>query len=422
VSDGRPVNQAKSREGVIVNVSAIGLILISAFGAGAWSTAQAQAPKGLSGGEVRIGVLGDLSGMYADLSGMGSVEAAKMAVKDFGGTVLGKPIEVIFADMQNKPDVAAAKAREWYDSGVDLILEGGNSAGALAVAALSLEKKKLYMPSAPGTSRLTNENCGPYTVHYTYDTYALSNVAAKAFADQGMKDWFFLTVDYSFGYSLEQDATNILRKHGGNVVGSVKHPAGATDFSSFVLQAKDSKAPVIALANGATDAQNAIKTAEEFGLSGKKEFLALLMFITDVHAIGLQNAKGMLLTDGWYWDLNEETRAFSRRFFEVQKKMPTMVQAGNYSAVLTYLKSVAAAGSDDPDSVMTEMRKLKVNDMFAKNGYVRADGRFVHDMYLMQVKSPQESKYPWDYYTVRATVPGDDAFQPLRESRCALVK
>ncbi|WP_137389854.1 ABC transporter substrate-binding protein [Rhodoligotrophos defluvii] len=394
---------------------------VAAVAGMAWVMA-AHAEERFTGDVVRIGVLGDLSGIYADLSGLGSVEAAKMAVEDFGGTVVDKKIEVISADMQNKPDVAAVTAREWYDSGVDLILEGGNSAGALAVAALSTEKKKMYMPSAPGTTALTNESCGPYIVHYTYDTFALANVAARAFLKQGKKDWFFITTDYAFGHSLQGNAARILEANGGKVVGSVLHPVGTTEFSSYVLQAQSSRAPVVALATGAQDTQNILKAAAEFGALQNQEFLALIMFVTDVHAMGIENVQGMLFTSAWYWDLNDATRAFSKRFFDRHGKMPTSAQAGNYSAVLTYLNAVRAAGTDDADAVMAEMRKMRINDMFAENGYVRKDGRFIHDMYLVQVKRPKDSKYPWDYFNVIEKISGDDAFQPLSESKCPLVK
>ncbi|MBD9541471.1 ABC transporter substrate-binding protein [Ensifer sp. ENS04] len=399
---------------------------VVALGVGAafcFPVARACADVSVSNDNVRIGVLVDLSGIYADLGGQGSVEAAKMAVEDFGGKVLERPIDVISSDVQNKADISASKAREWYDSNVDLILEGGSSSGALAIAALSTEKKKVYIPSTPGTSLLTNEKCGPYVVHYTYDTYALANVAARAVVGQeGKKDWFFITLDYAFGHTLEKDASDVVVQSGGTVVGSVKHPMSVSDFSSYVLEAQRSKASVIALANAASDTQNTIKAAKEFGVTADKDIVGLLVFITDVHALGLEDAQGMLLTDGWYWDLNDETRAFAKRFYDKLGKMPTMVQAGNYSAVLTYLKAIEAAGTDDADAVMAKMKSMKVNDVFAKNGYVRADGRFIHDMYLMQVKSPSESKYSWDYYTVRATIPGDEAFQPLSQSRCSLVK
>ncbi|MBD9541483.1 ABC transporter substrate-binding protein [Ensifer sp. ENS04] len=386
------------------------------------TSAGAQTNPPISGDVVRIGLLADMTSVYADLGGQGSVEAVKMAVEDAGGAVSGKRVEVIFSDVQNKADLAASKAREWYDNGVDLILEGGSSAGALAIAALSTDKHKMYMPAAPGTSRLTNEGCGPYVIHYAYDTYALANVAARAIVQQGKHDWAFLTADYAFGQSLEADATTIVKTAGGNVLGSVKHPLASPDFSSFVVQLQSNDAQVIALANAASDTQNAIKAANEFGVTADKEIVGLMVFITDVHALGLEYAQGMLLTDGWYWDLNDETRAFARRFFDKVGKMPTMVQAGNYSAVLTYLKAIEAAGSDDADAVRAQLKTTKVNDVFAKNGYVRADGRFIHDMYLMQVKSPSESRYAWDYYTVRATIPGDEAFQPLSQSRCGLLK
>ncbi len=384
--------------------------------------ALAQDASKISDGKVRIGLLADLTSIYADLGGPGSVVAAKMAADDFGGAVLGAPIEILSTDVLNKTDIAVSKAREWFDGGVDMVLEGGTSSSAVAVAGLSTEKKKIYMPSSPGTSLLTNEKCGPYVVHYTYDTYSLANVAARAIVGQNKKDWFFITSDNAFGLSVEKDTANVLAGLGASITGHALHPIGATDFASYIIEAERSKASVVAIANGGSDTQNAIKAANEFGLMNEKQVVALLLFLSDVHALGLKAAQGMLLTDAWYWDQNEETRAFAHRFYKITGKMPTMVQAGNYSAVLTYLKAIQAAGTDDPDAVMAAMKKMRVNDMFAKNGYVREDGRFIHDMNLVQVKSPEESKGPYDYYKIKATIPGDEAFQPLSASRCPLVK
>ena len=377
----------------------------------------------VSGDKVVIGVMNDMAGLYADLAGPGSVEAAKMAVQDFGGKVLGKPIEILSADHQNKPDVGANKAREWYDTqGVDLIVDVPTSSVAIAVAKVAAEKKRVYINSTGASTRLTNEDCTAYTVHYTYDTYALANGTGKAIVQQGGKTWFFITADYAFGKSLEDDTTAVVKANGGEVKGHVLHPLNASDFSSFMLQAQASKAQIVGLANAGGDTINAVKAANEFGLTKNQTLAGLLMFITDVHSLGLKTAQGMMLTDAWYWDLNEETRKFGRRFFEKMKRMPSFAQAGVYSAVLTYLKAVQAAGSDDADKVMVSLKKLKINDMFAKNGYIRQDGRMVHDMYLMQVKKPEDSKYPWDYFQLKKVIPAEEAFQPLALSTCPMLK
>ena len=386
--------------------------------------AQSQAKAGaVSGDVVRIGVLTDMSGLYSDLGGQGSVEAARMAVQDFGGKVLGKNIDIVSADHQNKADIGANRAREWYDQqGVDIITDALNSGVGIAVAKVADEKKRVYINVGAGSARLTNEDCTPYTVHYAYDTYALANGTGKAIVQQGGKTWFFLTADYAFGHSLEQDTANVVKANGGKVLGEVRHPLNASDFSSFLLQAQASKAQIIGLANAGGDTINSIKAANEFGITKNQSLAGLLVFITDVHSLGLPVAQGMLLTEGWYWDTNDETRKWGRRFFDKMKKMPTMLHAGVYSATLSYLNAVKAAGTDNADAVMAQLKKMKINDMFAKNGYVRADGRMIHDMYLMQVKKPNESKYPWDYYTVKATIPGEQAFQPLAQSRCPLLK
>ncbi len=384
--------------------------------------AGAAAAGAISGDVVKIGVLTDMSGLYADLGGQGSVEAARMAVADFGGKVLGKNIEVLGADHQNKADVGAQKAREWFDQqGVDMITDALNSAVGIAVTKVAGEKKRILMDVGAASTRLTNEDCNPYTVHYAYDTYALANGTGNAIVKQGGKSWFFLTADYAFGHSLEQDTANVVKASGGTVAGAVRHPLNAADFSSFLLQAQASKAQIVGLANAGGDTINAIKAANEFGITKNQKLAGLLVFITDIHALGLATTQGMFLTDGWYWDLNDETRKFGRRYFDKMKKMPTMVQAGVYSSTLTYLKAVQAAGTDNADTVMAQLKKTKINDMFAKNGYVRADGRMIHDMYLMEVKKPAESKYPWDYYHVRATIPGEQAYQPLSLSRCPMI-
>ena len=401
-------------------VAAIGAALLAI---GAVEAQQQQAKAGaISGDVVKVGVLTDMSGLYSDLGGQGSVEAARMAAADFGGKVLGKNIEIIGADHQNKADVGAQKAREWFDQqGVDMITDALNSAVGIAVTKVVGEKKRILMNVGAASTRLTNEDCNAYTVHYAYDTYALANGTGNAIVKQGGKSWYFLTADYAFGHSLESDTANVVKSGGGTVVGAVRHPLNAADFSSFLLQAQSSKAQIVGLANAGGDTINAIKAANEFGITKNQKLAGLLVFITDVHSLGLATTQGMYLTDGWYWDTNEDTRKFGRRYFDKMKKMPTMVQAGVYSSTLTYLKAVAAAGTDNADAVMAELKKTRINDMFAKNGTIRADGRMIHDMYLMEVKKPAESKYPWDYYHIKATIPGDQAFQPLSASRCPMI-
>ncbi len=390
----------------------------------ALATLSAGAQAQVSGGVVKIGVLTDLSGTYSDLAGSGAVLATKMAVEDF--IAKEKPnfkIEVVSADHQNKADIASNKAREWFErEGVDTATELVTTSVALAVMKIAKEKDRIALMSGPASTPITNEQCNDVTVHYTYDTYALANGTAKAVTKQGGKSWFFLTADYAFGQALEKDASAVVSANGGKVLGSVRHPFPGSDFSSFLLKAQSSGAQVIGLANAGADTTNAIKQAAEFGITPTQSLAGLLMFITDVHSLGLKATQGMYLTDGFYWDLNDETRAWSKRFFGVQKKMPTMVQAGQYSSVYHYLKAVKAAGTDDTKKVMAQMKKTPINDFFAKNGQIREDGRMVHDMYLMQVKKPAESKYPWDYYHVRQVIPAAEAFQPLAQSRCPLVK
>ncbi|WP_454739990.1 ABC transporter substrate-binding protein [Cupriavidus necator] len=377
----------------------------------------------ISGNVVRIGVMTDLSGVYLDYAGKGSVEAAKMAIEDFGDGLKGSKIELVTADHQNKADVGSAKAREWIDrDGVDAIVDLPNSSVALAVARIASEKKRVVLVTGGANLRHTNEECSPYVVHYVYDTFALANVAGKAMVRQGLKSWYFLTADYAFGQSLESATSDVIRAAGGSVSGSIKHPLNASDFSSFVLQAQASKASVVALANGGGDTINAIKAANDFGLTKNQTLVGLIMTISDVHSLGLKATQRMKMTDAWYWDMNPETREFGKRFFARMNRMPNMVHAGTYSAVLQYLKAVAATGSDDSDGVMSYLKSHKINDVFAKNGLVRADGRMMHDMYLMEVKAPGESRTPWDYLKLVATVPADEAFQPLSASRCALVK
>ena len=371
---------------------------------------------------VKIGFITDMSGLYADIDGQGGLEAIKMAVADFGGTVLGKKIEIVSADHQNKADIAASKTREWVDQdGVTVIFGGTNSGTALATAKVAAEKKRIYINNGAGTSALTNEQCSPYTIHYTYDTIALANGSAKGMMDKGLKTWYFLTADYAFGYALEKDATNVINASGGKVLGTSKHPLNASDFSSYLLQAQNSKAQVLGLANAGGDTINSVKAANEFGITKTMKIAGLLVFITDVHAIGIKNAQGLLATEAWYWDQSDQSRKFAGRFMEKMKRMPSMVQAGNYSSTMTYLNAVKAAGTDDSDKVMAQMRKTKINDMFTKNGYIRKDGTMVHDMYLFEVKSPSEVKSPWDYYKLVSTLPGEKAFTIPPVSKCALL-
>jgi branched-chain amino acid transport system substrate-binding protein len=373
---------------------------------------------------LKIGGILDMSSLYADITGEGSLQAAKMAAEDFGGQVLGRKIEVIAADHQNKADLAANIARDMIDNQhVEMIYDVAASATALAAGEVAKERKKIIMYSGPGSIRLTNEACGPYTVHYAYDTYALAKVSGLAAVKRGLDTWFFLTADYAFGHDLEKDTTDVILKSGGKVLGSVRHPLNTSDFSSFLLQAQASKAKVIGLANAGGDTVNAIKQAAEFGImKGGQRVLPLLAFVTDIDSIGLPTAQGLLLAGAFYWDMNDETRAFSKRFMARMKRPPTSAQAGVYSSVMHYLQAVKAAGTTDPDAVMKIMKATPINDFFAKNGHIRADGRMIHDMYLFEVKKPSESKGRWDYYKLVATIPGDQAFQPLDQSRCPLVK
>lgn len=387
----------------------------------AFSTAPAKAQ--ISDDVVRIGVLADMSGIYNDLSGKGAVEAVRMAVEDFGGTVLGKKIDVIFADHLNKADVGAAKAREWFDTGVvDLINDLANSGVALAVAAVAKEKKRHIIVNGASNMGITNAVCSPYAIHYAYDAYSLAHGTGKTVVEQGGKTWFFLTVDFAFGIGLEAQVSEVVRANKGRVVGAARHPLATTDFSSYILQAQASKAEIIGIASTGADAVNAIKAAKEFGATKNQKLAALLLWIEDVHSLGLENAQGLLLTNAWYWDMNDDTRKFAQRFMKRVGKMPNMAQAADYSSTLFYLNAVKEAGTDDPDKVSAKMREMKINDMFTKNGYVRVDGRMVHDMYLWQVKTPAESKAPWDYLKPVATIPAEQAFQPLAQSTCYLVK
>jgi branched-chain amino acid transport system substrate-binding protein len=383
--------------------------------------AQAQ---NLSDNAVRIGVVTDMTGALSDLSGRGSATAVRMAVEDFGGSVLGKPIEILEMDHQNKADIASTKVREWFDvQKVDMVTDLTNSAVALAVMGVAKDKNRIAIVNGAGATRITNDACTANSVHYAWDTYAMANGTAKAIIRNGGNTWYFLTADYAFGHQSEKDVTEVINASGGKVVGTARHPLGASDFSSFMLSAKNSGAKIIGLANGGGDTINAVKAAQEFGVDPSKQNLAgLAVFITDIHSLGLKSAQGLMLTEAFYWDLNEETRKFSRRFFDRMKKMPTAIQAANYSSTLHYLRSVKDAGTDAAPAVMAKMKSTKINDFFARNGSIREDGRMVHDMYLVQVKSPAQSRYPWDYYKVVATIPGNDAFQPIAKSACPLVK
>jgi branched-chain amino acid transport system substrate-binding protein len=395
----------------------------AAFAAGvALAASSGAANAQISDDVVKIGVLTDMSSLYADATGKGSVAAVQMAVTDYGSKVKGKPVEVIAADHQNKPDVGVSIARNWYDNDkVDAIFDVPTSSVALPVSALTREKNKININSGGGSSDITGAACSPNTVHWTYDTYALSNVAGKAMVKRGEDTWFFITADYAFGMALERDAANVVKESGGKVVGQVRHPLNSSDFSSFLLQAQASKAKVVALANAGGDTTNALKQAAEFGITPAQKMIALLMEITDVHSLGIKSTEGLIVTDAFYWDMNDETRAFSNRFNEKVGHMPTMIQAGLYSATMHYLKAIDAIGTDEAPKVMAQMRATPINDFFAKNGKIRIDGRMVHDMYLFEVKKPSESKNEWDLYKLIATVPGDEAFRPLDKGGCPLV-
>ena len=373
---------------------------------------------------LKLGGILDMSSLYADITGAGSETAAKMAVEDFGGEVLGRKVEIVAADHLNKADLAANIARDMLDNqGVEMIFDVAASATALAAGEIAKARGKIVMFNGPGSIRLSNEACGPYTIHYVFDTFAQANVTGLAAVKQGLDTWFFLTADYAFGQDLEKDTTNVVQKSGGKVLGSVRHPINTSDFSSFLLQAQASKAKVIGLANAGGDTINAIKQAAEFGLTkGGQKVSPLLAFVTDIDSVGLDTAQGLLLAEAFYWDLNDDTRAFSKRFMERVKRVPTSAQAGVYSSVSHYLKAVKAAGTTDAAAVMKVMKETPINDMFAKNGKIREDGRMVHDMYLFEVKKPSESKARWDDYKLLATVPGNEAFQSLEASRCPLVK
>jgi branched-chain amino acid transport system substrate-binding protein len=395
----------------------------AAFAAGLLS-ASLISPSSAQQTPLKIGVLSDFSSVYSDIGGQGNVEATKMAIEDFGGQMFGKPIDMVSADVLNKPDVASTIARKWWETeGVDMIIDLPTSATALAVMELSKQYEKVMIVTDAASSDITGKSCSPYTAHWTYDTYANAHTVGSAIVKNGGDSWFFLTADYVFGHSVERDTSDVVKAAGGKVLGSVKHPLNTADFSSFLLQAQASKAKIIGLANGGGDTINAIKQAGEFGIvAGGQNLAAIVMFISDVHSLGLKLAQGLIITEAYYWDLNDKTRAFGKRFMERVKRMPTMNQAATYSATLHYLKAVQAVATRDTKTVMAKMRELPVKDAFADNGVLREDGRMVHSMYLFQVKTPEESKGPWDYYKLLAEVPADQAFRPLKDGGCPLVK
>jgi branched-chain amino acid transport system substrate-binding protein len=392
-------------------------MLVSALAVGFAAAASAQ-----NTGPVKIGFITDMSSVYADIDGPAGGEMIKWAAQDFGGKVLNRPIEVLTADHQHKADVASSKAREWIDKdGLSMLIGGTNSGTSLAMAKLAEEKKRPFFSIGAGSARLTNEACSPYTVHYAYDTVALAKVGASALVKAGGKSWFFLTADYAFGHSLEADASTIVKANGGTVVGAVRHPLNASDFSSFLLQAQSSKAQVLALANAGGDFSNAMKSAKEFGILKTMKPIGLLVFINEIHSLGLANTEGLQVADSWYWNQDDASRKFARRFFEKYKRMPSSVQAADYSAAANYLKAVQTAGTTDADKVMSTLKSMKIDDFYNK-GQIRADGRMIHDMYLYQVKSPKESTAPWDYLNIVTKVPGDQAFTTPADSKCALLK
>jgi branched-chain amino acid transport system substrate-binding protein len=398
-----------------------GVVWSVAFCLAVWGTpAWAQ----LSNDVVKIGVATDMSSLYADINGPGAVVATQMAIDDFGGSVMGKKIELVTGDIQNKADVAATLAGRWYDNeNVDMILGAGASSSSIAIEGIAGEKKKIFLAPDPASSDITGKLCNPYTVQWVYDTAALANGTGSAVVKAGGKTWFFITADYAFGYALQRDVSEVVTKAGGKVLGEVKAPINTSDFSSFLLQAQSSKAQVIGLANAGGDTINSIKQAAEFGIvKGGQKLAGLLVFVSDIHSLGLERAQGLSLTEAFYWDLNDKTRAFSKRFAEKFKgKMPTMVQAGFYSATLAYLNAVKTAGTDNPDKVMATMKAKPWDDPVFGKSYIRADGRNMHDMYLFEVKKPAESKGPWDYYNLIATIPAEEAFRPLDQGNCPMV-
>ena len=376
---------------------------------------------GISDDVIRIGFITDMSGVYADIDGNAGADAIRMAIADMGGEINGKKIELLTADHQNKADIASARAREWFDQQhLDMLVGGTNSATALAMAAVAAEKKKPFLVVGAGSSALTNAQCTPYTVHYAYNTVALANGTGSAVVREGGKTWFYLTADYAFGHSLEQDTMKVVEKSGGKNLGAVRAPLATTDFSSFLLQAQSSGAQVLGLANAGGDFINSVKAAKEFGVTQTMKLAGLLVFINDVHALGLDNTAGLYLTTAWYWNQDDASRAWSKRFFDKHNRAPSFLQAGDYSAAKTYLEAVKAIGTDDGDAVMKQLKSVKINDMFIKNGHIRKDGLTMHDMYLAQVKKPDQSKAPWDYYNIVRTLPAESVFGAESTSTCAL--
>lgn len=391
--------------------------LVAALALGLTGAAYAQ-----NTGPIKIGIITDMSSLYADIDGPAGAEMLKWAVQDFGGKVLNRPIEVLSADHQNKADVASSKAREWIDKdGLQMLIGGTNSGTALAMSKVTTEKKKPFIAIGAGSARLTNEDCSPYTVHYAYDTVSLAKVAGSALVKAGNKSWYFLTADYAFGYSLEGDASNVVKANGGTVAGAVRHPLNASDFSSFLLQAQSSKAQILALANAGGDFTNAMKAAKEFGIGKTMKVAGLLVFINDVHSLGLANTEGLQLADSWYWNQDDASRKFAKRFFDKYKRMPSSLHAADYSATMNYLKAVQTAGTTDSDKVMSTLKGMKIDDFYNK-GQIRADGRMIHDMYLYEVKGAKDSSTPWDYYKTIAKVPGEQAFTTVAESKCSALK
>lgn len=397
--------------------------LSAAFALAGLTMAAPGQAAGISDDVIRIGFITDMSGLYSDIDGPAGAESIRMAIADAGGEINGKKIELLVADHQNKADIASSRAREWFDEkNLDVLIGGTSSGTALAMAGVAAEKKKPFIAIGPGTSDLTNSQCSPYTIHYAYDTIALARGTGSAVVKNGGKSWFFLTADYAFGHALERDTAAVVKSSGGTVVGAVRAPLSTSDFSSFMLQAQSSGAKILGLANAGGDFINSVKAAKEFGVTNTMNLAGLLVFINDVHSLGLENTQGLYLTSGWYWDKDDASRKWGERFFEKHNRMPSFLQAGDYSAVDFYLKGVKASGTDDADTLMKWMKSTKVNDFFATNGYVREDGRMIHDMYLMQVKKPSESKRPWDYYNIVETLPGEKVYASLAESKCKLVK
>ena len=372
---------------------------------------------------IRIGFITDMSGVYSDIDGPAGGDSIRMAIEDMGGEINGKKIELLVADHQNKADIASARAREWFDEQkIDVLIGGTNSSTALAMAGVAAEKKRPFISVGAAASDLTNAQCSPYTVHYAYDTTALARGTGSAVVNAGGKDWFFLTADYAFGHALERDTSNVVKQAGGRIVNNVRAPLSTTDFSSFMLQAQSSGAKILGLANAGGDFINSVKAAREFGVTPGMNLAGLLVFINDIHALGLDATQGMYLTSGWYWDMDDESRKWAQRFNEKHKRMPSFLQAGDYSAATFYLRGVKETGSDAPDTIMKWMKSNRIKDFFAKDGFVREDGRMIYDMYLVQVKTPAESSREWDYYKIVERLPGDKVYGSLEESTCKLVK